>query len=189
MADEFFDIPSDVIKEAETAAKFTLTIPETAREDKSGNRYFFEAGTIRSAHSSQYDSENGKITVYVVQTVINAEGSGRNVGRPLTAFIRINSSAIKAKRESKQLTMSRMGVHKLNTLFRSLDIEGDLEGGGYSKALLMEYFPPDTKFEKEQSPLVNRNVYFEVKIQPAGTLDKKGREVGPELTKFVPNIG
>src|SRR3990172_1140630 len=182
MAEDFYDIPGDVLKEAEDAASFKLNVPESVRADKHGNRYWFEAGTIKSAQRSR--AKDVPVTIFSMQININAEGSGKNINKPLSNYMRINYPAVTEKKEGGQLTMSRMSIHKLNTLFRSLGLEGDRDDGGYSKSMLSEYFPLDTDFNKEVSPLVNRVVYFEVKQPPDGETDKNGRPLSAEITKF-----
>lgn len=185
-----FDIPGNVIRQAEDAQSFKLEVPPSARRHRREPNTFFwvEAGVITSAQSGSYTNEQ---TGQVVRTLefavdINAEGSGLNIGRPLTTTLRINHKALGSGEPKKQVTMSLMSIAKMKGLFQALSISPDMADGGYSFDLQERFFPKaENEFPVATSELVGQTIYFEVKQGPRELPDGSSKE-SPEINKIIP---
>lgn len=193
MSNDIFDIPSSVIQQAEQARSFKLAVPENARRHRRepGTFFWMESGTITSANSASYSNEktNQRVTALSFEVEINGEGSGLNPNKPLSTTFRINNEALKTGEPKTQLTMSLMSIAKMKALFHAVGIEGDLAGGGFSKALLNTYFPPsEDTFPSETSPFVGHTIYFEVKQGPRELPDGSLKET-PEINKILAEGG
>lgn len=175
--DEFYDIGGDLLDAADAASEFKLVVPENARQHKKipTTHFWTEAGAITAAYSdSKEEVDKSKTQILTFEVTLAHEGSGKNVGKPLTTGMRINHSALRKGAPKNFFTMSNMALHKLRALMRSVGVEGDLEGGGFSQSLLAFHFPSKTSFSSEVPPLVGRVIYFEVKQEkrelPDGTI-------------------
>ena len=184
---EFYDIGADLLADAEAQMEFKLVVPETARRGKRnpGTAFWSEAGVVVSASQDAKDEKDGSRTqILSFETKISHEGSGKNIGKPLTTYMRINHQALKKAAPQNWVTMSNMALAKLKELFRSIGVEGDLDGGGFSQTLLAEYFPRTTEFPGGESPLVGRVIYFEVK-QGKRKFDDGSEKEQAEISKIL----
>lgn len=191
MSDDIFDIPAETLSKAEQATSFKLRVPENARKHRREPSTFFwpEAGVITAASSGGYNIDGTDpvqhVSTYEVVLEINAEGSGLNTNQPLTTVFRMNKIALETGEPKKQQTMTLMSINKLRKLLACLGIDGDLQGGGFSKNLLTHYFPPATdQFPVDVSPLIGHTLYFEVKQGPRELPDGSIRE-NPEVNAFL----
>lgn len=183
---EWMDIPGEVVADAQAAQGFDLIVPEDARVSRDGNSAFWrEAGTIRGAQSAEPKEKS--YVEFLLEVKLNHEGSGKNADRVLFSRQRINFKALRSKEPEGQWKMSRMSTAKLNALFRSIGLEPDRDDGGYSIAFLKAAFPPESSFPGDPSPLLHRNIYFEVRRDHNRT-DKEGKALPPqvEITAFFP---
>lgn len=187
--DDFFSIPGSVVQEAEAAAEFTLVVPETAKSSPRSPDTFFwnEGGRVISAESEDYVSPEGlPVKALTLEVTIDSSGSGMNISRPVNTTFRISKKALDNKGPKNLFTMSLMSVNKLKGLMTSIGVEPDLDGGGYSKALLSSYFPTNVKtFGADASPLINQDLYFTVKQAPYQTRDGETKKRA-EIHKFLP---
>jgi hypothetical protein len=190
MDDAFFSIPGDTMREAEALAEFKLVVPPDARVSKRDPEVFFwpESGTISKAQSGSYLSGEGipVLTLECEATISPENGSGLNVGRDVGTTFRISNKALQAKAPKNLLTMSHMSLAKLKGLFAAIGVDPDLDNGGFSGALLREYFPPaESQFPTDSSPLLNRQISFQVKQAPFE--DKEGmKRIRAEIQRFLP---
>lgn len=183
---EFYDFAGDVLDAASAAMEFKLVVPETARRSKKDATMFFwsEAGVVTAAAQSKKEEDDKTKTQVLTFTVsISQEGSGKNVGKPLTTFMRVNQKALRDGAPKNRVTMSNMALAKLRELFNAVGVEADLDGGGYSQNLIATYFPPESEFPGEPSELIGRVLYFEVK-QGKRTYNGQEKEQA-EITKIL----
>jgi len=189
LSDDFFNIPGDVIRDAEAAAEFKLVVPDSARTSpRSPDTHFWtEAGTIKVAQSGSYVSPEGlPVLTLEVSALINGAGSGSNIGREVGTTFRICNKALQNRGPKNLLTMSQMSLAKLKGLFAAVGVESDREDGGFSGILLKEYFPlGESSFPSASSPILNRELFFQVKQSPYET--KEGdKRVRAEIHRFMP---
>lgn len=189
MDDAFFSIPGDTMREAEALAEFKLVVPPDARTSKRDPETFFwpEEGTLTKAQSGSYLSQEGlPVLTLECEATIAPSGSGLNVGRAVGTTFRISNKAIQAKGPKNILTMSHMSLAKLKGLFAAIGVEPDRDDGGFSAALLKQYFPPaETQFPTDNSPLINKLVAFQVKQSPFENRDGE-KKVRAEIHRFLP---
>lgn len=189
MSKDLFDIPGDLVRSSDEAQSYKLTVPENARRHRREPNTFFwmESGTITSASRGSYINEatNQKVATLSFNVDINAEGSGLNVGRPLSTVLRINNEAVKSGEPKKQVTMSLMSVAKMKALFRALSVSPDLPDGGFSGVLIDRYFPKsEDQFPVDTSALIGQTIFFEVKQGPRELPDGSLRE-SPEINRVI----
>lgn len=191
MDDAFFSIPGDTMREAEALAEFKLVVPTDARSStRNPETYFWtEEGTLTKAQSGSYLTPEGLpvLTLECEATISPSEGgSGLNIGRAVGTTFRISNKAIQAKGPKNILTMSHMSLAKLKGLFAAIGVEPDRDDGGFSAAILKQYFPPaETQFPTDSSPLINQLVSFQVKQSPFENRDGE-KKVRAEIHRFLP---
>ncbi len=187
-----FDIPGSVVRQAEDSRSFKLEVPPSARRHRKEPNTFFwvESGVITSAQSGTYKNEQVS-PAQIVRTLeftvdINAEGSGLNIGKPLTTTLRINHAALGSGEPKKQVTMSLMSIAKMKMLFQALGISPDMTDGGFSQELVERFFPKaESEFPVATSELIGQTIYFEVKQGPRELPDGSSKD-SPEINKIIP---
>jgi hypothetical protein len=187
---DIFDIPGDIVRTAEDQQSFKLSVPPNARRHRREPNTFFwtESGVISSASSSSYTNSdtNQKVSTLTFEVSINAEGSGLNTNRPISATLRMNADAMRTGEPKKQVTMTLMSVAKMKALFRALSISADLPDGGFSRSLITRFFPPaESQFPTDTSELIGQTIFFEVKQGPRELPDGSLRE-SPEINRIIP---
>lgn len=160
------EVTPEMMREFDRAINGRLTPPENARTRTLENRKtgameehkrWNESGRVTSVTVEETVSNAGdNHDVYTVEfEITGTKGSGTLVGSSARLQCRVNPAALEAgDKENGQYKMSRGSLIRLTQLVRAC---GFPVKGGLSSAQMAAYFP-----EHDQSPLINREVYFEI---------------------------